>query len=99
MYTFWKRTVAPPRRGDLRLCTQCYVDPTLADNTPLGLRHAARPQFVEAARDVLAERMLHGRVDPDNGSPAGSELCVHQPTGRGCSSSQALASWYVFKYD
>ena len=83
MYTFWKRTVAPPSMAtfDAPEREYCVVQRSRT-NTPLqALALLHDPQFIEAARK-LAERMIHETTaDPAARITHGFGLCTaREPT-------------------
>ena len=85
MYTFWKRTVAPPSMATFDAPERefCVVKRSRT-NTPLqAFVMLHDPQFIEAARK-LAERVIaEGGDDPAARIRRGFELCLsRQPTGR-----------------
>ncbi len=85
LYTFWKRTVAPPSMATFDAPERefCVVKRSRT-NTPLqAFVMLHDPQFIEAARK-LAERVIkRGGASPDERIRHGFKLCLsRQPTGR-----------------
>ncbi len=86
LYTFWRRTVAPPTMFDAANRQTCVVRPSHT-NTPLhALVLLNDPTYVEAAR-VLAQRVLSAAAETDARlrcmfeqatarAPSGAELAV-----------------------
>ena len=85
MYTFWKRTVAPPSMltFDAPEREYCVVQRSRT-NTPLqAFVMLHDPQFVEAARMLARRMMREGGAEPAQRIAHGFQLCMaRKPTAR-----------------
>ena len=83
MYTFWKRTVAPPSMATFDAPEREYcVVARSKTNTPLqAFVMLHDPQFVEAARKLAERMILEGGDDSVARISYGFELCVSRPPG------------------